>query len=253
MKYLSFVVLFVCLLANGGWAQKSYSINMSSGRLVVNEVDRVTFTGNSSGKVVIETEGADNKENERAEGLREISASGLADNTGIGLSVRSNNGEKVISQVSRQSKQRYLIKVPAGVSVYYEHSTYHGKDIKLEDIASEVEISANYNSVNIKNASGPLTINSVYGHIEADFDQLQENVILHSVYDHVDIRLPASAKANVRLSTSYGKMYTDLDLETNTKEGMRNISSNRITGLLNGGGVDLQLKATYDNIYLRKR
>ncbi len=253
MKYLSFVVLFVCLLVNGGWAQKSYSLNMSSGRLVVNEVDRVTFTGNSGGKVVIETEGADKEDNERAEGLREISASGLTDNTGIGLSVKNNTGETVISQVSRQSKRRYLFKVPAGVSVYYEHSTYHGKDINVEDIASEVEISANYNSVNIKNASGPLTINSVYGHIEAEFARLDENVILHSVYDHVDIRVPASAKANVRLSTSYGKMYTDLDIETDTKNSMRNISSNRITGLINGGGVDLQLKATYDNIYLRKR
>ena len=101
-----------------------------------------------------------------------------------------------------------------------------------------------------------MAINTVYGAIEADFTgvSLQKDVKLHSSYKHVDVTVPASIKADFRLNTSYGKMFTDLDLEMGTGDSgnLKEINPHKITGQLNGGGVDFSITATYKNIYLRK-
>lgn len=235
---------------------QEYTADMSSGKLILTEVDRVEIEGTSGSKVVISTQGKKEEESERSEGLREISAMGMTDNTGIGLSAERSGNELTIRQVGRSSDRHYVVKVPKGVAVSYEHSSWEGKTLRIRNLESEIEVSANYNSVELENVTGPMAINSVYGHIDATFERVnQENpIMLHSVYDHVDVTVPAGTKADFKLSTSYGKIFTDLDLEMNSGSGgMRNISGNKVSGKLNGGGVDFSIKATYSNIYLRKK
>lgn len=43
-----------------------------------------------------------------------------------------------------------------------------------------------------------------------------------------------------------------MDIEFSKNGDMKKISST-IQGTLNGGGVDLEIKASYDNVYLRKK
>ena len=100
-----------------------------------------------------------------------------------------------------------------------------------------------------------MAINSVYGSIDANFSEvsIKDNISLYSVYDHVDVTVPKSIKADFRLNTSYGKMFTNLDLDVGSKDGnMKNLSNRKITGSFNGGGIDFSITATYKNIYLRK-
>ena len=160
-----------------------------------------------------------------------------------------------MEQVSRKSSKKYTVLVPKGVSIYYEHSTYDGGKLHFSNMPNEIEVSANYNSILLEDVTGPLAINTVYGKIEGHFGKVNQegSISLHSVYGLVDVALPASTKATVRLSSSYGEMFTDLDLQVEKGDKMRKISSSKITGTLNGGGVDLNIKATYSNIYLRER
>ncbi len=251
MKIFTFA--FALLLAYPLLGQ--HTINQSSGKISFYEVNSVTFEGHSGSEIIISPEnGHDFKMPERAAGLKLISAGGLEDNTGIGLSVKTEGNETTVAQLSSRGHARYIVQVPAGVAIYYECSTHAGKTVITKDLESELEISANFNHVKLHNAQGPLAVSTVHGTIEAEFSSINQDqsISLHSVHNHVDVSVPSDAKANFRLSTSWGEMFTDLDLDYEQDSALKKISSKKMEGKFNGGGVDFSIKSTHDDIYLRK-
>lgn len=250
---LGAALFLVCSLS---LTAQEYSIDMNSGQLMIQEVNRVDIEGHSGSSIIISTEGYSKKEDKRADGLREINAMGYNDNTGIGLSAEKDGSTVYLNQISRSGGKRYTIKVPKGVSVNYEHSSWEGKTINIRNVEGEVEVSANYNQVKLENVTGPIAINTVYGGIDAVFGTLssENDILLHSVYDDVDVTVATSAKAVFTLNTSFGRIYTDLKLEFERDKGkMRELTNKKIQGNLNGGGVNVKLKSTYKNIYLRSK
>ena len=49
-----------------------------------------------------------------------------------------------------------------------------------------------------------------------------------------------------------GEVYTDFDITMPSKDGMKRMSGRKLTGTINGGGVEISLNAINDDIYLRK-
>ncbi|NVK85163.1 MAG: DUF4097 family beta strand repeat protein, partial [Cytophagia bacterium] len=136
-----------------------------------------------------------------------------------------------------------------------EHTgQYEGERIVVVGVSSELEISARHNDVVIENVTGPALVNTVYGDLDATFSALSQTgpTSLVSVYGDVDVTLPANTKANIVVKTPYGEAYSDMNIEFPKSDDMRKISST-IQGTLNGGGVELEIKAAYDNVYLRKK
>lgn len=232
-----------------------YTIDKSAGRLHLYEINAVTLEGHTGNTILIEPEGSDYQLPDRAKGLKVLSPSGLTDNTGLGLSVHKEGDETIVAAISSRSDQRYTIKVPSGVSVYYECTTHEGETLVISDVASEVEASVNFNDVEIVNASGPLAISTVHGSIMAEFDAVgQEHAIrLSTVHNHVDVTVPETTKANFHLGTQWGEMFTDLDLEIEDAGNMRRVSAHSIDAKYNGGGVEFVIRSTHDDVYLRKK
>ena len=255
MKNLILLIISFCLYSFSGYTQE-YKIAMSSGKLIIDQVNNVSIEGYNGNEIIISTGTKDNEKNERAMGLKVINAEGLTDNTGIGLSVSKEGSEASVSQVSQRGGRKYTFKVPSGVSVLYESSSMHGGKLHVVDMAGEIEVSANYNSIDLKNVTGPMAIHTVYGSIDADFASVSQSnsISLYSVYSHVDVTIPGNSKATFQLSTNYGDMYTDLDLKFEGEDDeMKKISSKKMFGKLNGGGVDFSVKSGYSSIYLRKK
>jgi hypothetical protein len=78
----------------------------------------------------------------------------------------------------------------------------------------------------------------------------------------VDISVPSSAKADFHLSSAWGNMFTDLDLDVEyetvsgteeNQEEKREKYAHRLDAKYNGGGVDFNIKSTHGDIYLRKK
>ena len=253
MKYLLFITL--ACLATVSFAQKEYTIDMTSGKLKISEVNEVTIEGHSGNNVIIEIKGYDQRENERAQGLKLISPSGLTDNTGIGLYVGKEADATIIRTVSLRSDNHYVIKVPKAVSVYYEHTTHEGDDLHIRNTTGEVEVSARFNSVILENVSGPMAINTVHGDIDATFNAIDQSnsISLTSIHGHVDVTIPTQAKANFHLASEWGEMYTDLDLTYDNPGEMKSLSKKKIDAKYNGGGVDFSIKSNHSDIYLRKK
>lgn len=236
---------------------QEFKIAKSTGRLEIKEVNNVDIEGYSGNEIIFTSRSGKRDDDERAKGLRAISASGLEDNTGLGLSVVDKNGVIEVQQLKRMDGPDITIKVPKGVTISYRHTSPHGSDVNIKDVEGEIEVSTVHNSINLTNVTGPMTLNTVHGNIEGSVSTTLKNPIsIVSVHGHVDIALPATAKASVKLSTVYGEIFVDpefkMDVATSAG-GLKNYSSDSVTGKINGGGVDITLSSQHNNVYLRKK
>ena len=247
---------------------QDYKVKMSAGgKVIVSKVDRVDIVGHKGSEVIIV--GASRKENkdERASGLKVINGSGNVDNTGLGLSAVKEGNELTIQQISKNTKGRFTIKIPQGVSVLYEHNRHESKDLNIKDISGEIEVTAHFNNVKLENVTGPMSINTVHGDIEAIFTNVNQSnpSTIRSSHGWIDVTLPSSTKANLKLRSSHGDMMTDFTIDRNVKGvktvekkdddcgGCDNHNNTKMTGTINGGGVLIDLYTSHANIYLRKK
>jgi hypothetical protein len=79
------------------------------------------------------------------------------------------------------------------------------------------------------------------------------------------VTLPPATKANLRLRSDHGEVYSDFDVqlaaasstpsvqETRSSNGRYRINRNRaIVGAINGGGPEFELRTFNSNVYVRK-
>ena len=155
--------------AEGVKPLEEYKLSMTSGRLLVKEVNEVEFVGHSGNGVIIQASAADKEDSERAEGLKLINGLGLEDNTGLGLNISKDGEANVIRELSSRNSRGYIIQVPKGVTIVYEHSSSYGDDVIFKNILGEIESTTNHNDVLLENVTGPITINTVHGDIDGGY------------------------------------------------------------------------------------
>jgi hypothetical protein len=232
---------------------QDFKLAKSTGKLVIN-LSSVTVEGYTGTEIVFSSENSQKNEDDRAKGLRPINGSGIQDNTGLGINVADKGTTVEVTQVNQRDR-RIHIKVPKGIAISYEFERVeHGK-AQFKNIESELEISVQYNSINLENVTGPMTVKTIYGGIDAKLGEtLKGPISLASVYGHVDVAAPVTTKANVLLATSHGEIFAASDFKIDIDKGNSDMInySNKVRGKMNGGGIDFSLRADYGKIYLRK-
>ena len=258
------LILFLALSISA----QDYKVKMGAGgKVIISKVDQVDIVGHSGTEVIIVGVSREEDEDERANGLQVINGSGNVDNTGLGLSAIMEGNELTIEQISKHTEGRFTIKIPQGVSVLYEHNRHEGDDLNIKDISGEIEVTAHFNNVKLENVTGPMSINTIHGDVEAVFSKVNQSnpSTIRSSHGFIDVTLPSSTKANLKLRSSHGDMMTDFDISRNVKSvkkggddnegdcgGCENNSSSMV-GAINGGGVLIDLYTSHANIYLRKK
>lgn len=258
LKLIGLVLGFTLINGVASLAQSNeYKLDMNSGKLIVKEIAEVTFVGYSGSEVIIKNLDMDSEKSERAKGLKLINGLGLEDNTGIGINVNKEGGNAVINQIARNDEGEFEIKVPKGVTIVYEQSSVYGDEVILKDISGEIEVTTNHSDVELINVTGPLTINTVHGDIEGNFSDVSQGNPLSIVSTHgdIDLGIPSTTKSNFEISTSWGEIYSDLDIkiERGGDDKMKRYSMNKVIGTMNGGGVSFKVKSTHGSVYLRKK
>ncbi|WP_028295668.1 hypothetical protein [Olivibacter sitiensis] len=198
------------------WAQKEYKLAKNTGKLILN-LNGATIEGYDGKEIVFIDEKAKNEvEDERARGLRAISGSGIIDNTGLGINVTESGQDVKVNLVGNGREDNiFKILVPSqmDISFAYENAMF-GRPITIQDMKGEIEVSVRYNEIKLVNNSGPMNIKSMHGGIDASFEEpIKGPISMISVYNHVDVSLPTTTKANVELGTSYGKLYAADDFK----------------------------------------
>lgn len=235
---------------------KTYKVNKSKGKLLVN-LGAVTVEGYKGSEIIFYLEGKTPAEDKRAEGLQAINALGLVDNTGLGINVSEKDGILEVNPLKKISAPSIKILVPENMIVSFKHQSQYGGKVVFKNMQNEIEIAATYNNVQLENITGPATVKSIYGNVEAVFSQnVKGPLSIISVYGHTDVSLPKSVKANLKATTSYGEIYISPDFKIEQeKKGDDDLVrfGNDLVGKVNGGGTDIELRSDYSKIYLRAK
>lgn len=249
------ITTVLALATFGVMKAQDYKVAKSSGRIEITDVNHVSIEGYSGNEIVFSSTNGKREKNERAKGLRSISNNGLEDNTGFGLSVVDKNGVIEVHQLKKTDGPEVLIKVPKGVVISYSHSSPYGDEVELKNIESEIEISTLHNGVRLDNVTGPMTVKTVHGDVDASFGaNIKSPISIVSVHGHLDVAMPVTTKASLKMGTVYGEIFVDPDFKLEIERSGNMIKySDNVAGKINGGGLDINLSSTHNNVYLRKK
>lgn len=254
MKSRMIILILAIAASNIAYAQE-YKLAKSTGRLELKELNHVTVEGYSGSEIIFVAHNGSRENDERAKGLRAVSSLGLEDNTGLGLSVVDKGTSVEVQQLKKMNGPDVTIKIPKGVTVSFSHSSPYGSDVEFKNVESEIEVSTLHNNVVLTNVTGPMTVKTVHGNIEAVLNPaIKSPVSIVSVHGHVDVAMATTTKADLKLSTVYGEIFIDPDFKIDLEKSGDMIKiSDRISGKINGGGLDITLSSTHNNVYLRKK
>jgi len=180
------------------------------------------------------------------------------------LSLEERNNRMEIISPSGLLAVDLEIQVPARTNL--ELSTVNNGDIKVEGIEGELEISNVNGSITLNAVSGSVVAHTVNGKVLAELARVtaQKPMAFTSLNGVVDVTLPAAVKANLKLRTDNGNVFTDFELkmlsqgapaieDTRRTGGRYRVEVNRVIyGSVNGGGPDVEMRTFNGNIYVRK-
>ncbi len=230
--------------------------NSKDSRVIISVFNSgVEVIGHNGDEVIIEAEGGNEAPPARAKGLKPLYNS-AEDNTGLGLAVTKDNNTLRISKASRQDGN-YVIRIPKNAAVVYEETNWTGDNLALSDMNGEIELKLNNSTARLTNVTGPVIANTTAGDIIVKFSSLNQAKpsAISSVAGAVDVTLPPNTKANLKLKSIQGEIYSDFDMNLgkNTKSGLPRVAGgDTIEGTTNGGGVEMSLYTISGDMFIRK-
>ncbi|KAI9449257.1 hypothetical protein F5148DRAFT_1291722, partial [Russula earlei] len=154
------------------------------------------------------------------------------------------------------------LKVPQDVKLKVVTTT---SAVEISDLKAEVEVTSTNGAIRLNNISGSVVASTTNGNITASFSSVnpQAPMAFTTFNGHVSVSFPADTKANFKLNSESGEVYTDFDMDidrthpqanpVSKEQGVYKISrSNVIYGKINGGGPEISMKTFRGNIYVKK-
>jgi hypothetical protein len=193
---------------------------------------------------------------ERVNGMRRLGANNM-----------SVEAEEINNQVTvhgdANKKADLVIKIPQNEVTLKLHTVNNG-NINVSNASGELEISNVNGYIKLNNISGSVVANTVNGKVEVTFKTIDPKAAMafSTLNGNVDVTFPATLKANVKLKSDRGDIYTDFDVVTEqpkpnvTRNGSSGMVSLKIEdwvyGKIDGGGPEIMMKNMNGNIYIRK-
>jgi hypothetical protein len=157
----------------------------------------------------------------------------------------------------------FEIEAPARTNL--KLSTVNGGEILVENIEGDLTVSNTNGGITMNNVAGIVNAGTTNGNVRASMTRVtaDKEMAFTSLNGTVDVTLPPATKANLRLRSDHGDVYSDFDVqlaasapviqESRGSNGRYRISRNRsIVGAINGGGPEFELRTFNSNVYVRK-
>ena len=157
------------------------------------------------------------------------------------------------------------IKVPHNTSSIL--NTVNDGDIVVSDVQGEIEVKALNGDVSLKNVGGVVIANSHNGELEVSMTRVEAGkpMAFTSFNGDVDVTLPSATKANVKIKTQNGEIYTDFEMtksqdpssivqdKSHDKDGKYHVRIDRSHyAKINGGGPEFNFKTFNGDIVIRQ-
>lgn len=258
IKSLSYTCLLLLLVSWGVNAQKVIDVPLSKpgkpGKLKMGiTYGSIKIIGYNGKTVKVSSDDGQKSYSGSGGGMRRIP------NTSLRMTITEENNYVRISTSSRK-RTKYIVKVPRKFDV--KISTVNSGTLEIENIEGEIEASNVNGSIYGKNISGSVLANTVNGRIVLQFAKVKANAPMsfRGFNGKIDVTLPKRTKANLKIRSDQGQIYSDFDMEIDEKPVIEEKKGNRrriivdkwVMAKINGGGPILTFKNHNGSVYIRQ-
>jgi DUF4097 and DUF4098 domain-containing protein YvlB len=180
-----------------------------------------------------------------------------------GFEVSEERNEVKIESSSFRRGGSLEVRVPLRTNL--ELRAVNGGTLTVENVEGEIEIENVNGPVVLNNVAGAVVANSVNGGVTARLTRVMADkaMAFTSLNGPVDVTLPSSIKAILKMRSDRGDVFTDFDVQLtqappavsdgNRRGGRYRVEVNRaIYGTVNGGGPEIELRTFNGSVFLRK-
>ena len=189
----------------------------------------------------------------------------LLSGSASGLEIQEENNVVQISTESWKAATDLVIQVPRTTSLEVR-STMDGA-VVVEGVSGEIDINNINGPVTLKNVSGNTLVHTVNGDIDVTLARVAADKPLSfsTMNGDIDVTLPADVKANLKMKSEQGEIYSDFDINMTrqpakseaaekTEQGKFRITFDKsLYGIVNGGGQEIGFNTFSGDIYIRKK
>jgi DUF4097 and DUF4098 domain-containing protein YvlB len=222
----------------------------------------ITITGYDGKTIVVEGQ-IDEKRKEREKEKEKVNGMRRLNSNGMDISAQEKDNQVNVHS-SMGKPVNLTIKVPKGGSNTFKISTVNGGDIIGSNLDGELEVSNVNGSIKLTDITGSVVATTVNGPVVVSFRSIDSKAAMafSTLNGKIDVTFPAGLKANVKLKSDRGDVFTDFDVATeqhkpnvtrSNKGGMYGLKiDDWVYGKIAGGGPEILMKTTYGSIYIRK-
>lgn len=157
------------------------------------------------------------------------------------------------------------VQVPTQTSLKLR--SLNGGKIVVEGVSGEIDAQNMNGSVTITDVSGSVLANSMNGKVTVSLNRVTPNKAMSfsSMNGTIDVTLPADVKANVKMKSDNGDVWSDFDIQLSGSRppevqdqrskgrGYRVRIDKTMYGTINGGGPELSFITYNGNILIHKK
>jgi hypothetical protein len=163
-------------------------------------------------------------------------------------------------RVNSSEPHNLVITVPPDTSLHLRST--HGT-LSAEGIHGEVEVSTTNGGIHLTGISGTVVADTTNGSITATMDRIDPGkpIAFSTTNGNVDVTLPADLKANLKLRSFRGEIWSDFEMKltggqptASSADGRFRVEYDRtIYATINGGGTEASFRSFNGRILIRKK
>ena len=226
----------------------SIRVNIHTGGIVVK--------GGNRRDVVVTARGEEPRRQSQApDGLKRLTQA-------AGLVISEENNQMSVGAGGRTREVDVELQVPTRVNLNL--STHNDGDVIVENTEGDIEAQNHNGGIRLTNIAGSAVANTHNGDVRVVLTRItaEKAMSFISYNGDVDVTLPSTAKANLKMRSDNGEIFTAFDVQmrpvtppppTQDSRGRRRIEINQsVYGSINGGGPEFELRTYNGNIYVRR-
>lgn len=272
IKYInSIIVSFVLLLTINLSAQETVTIPLSNpakeGFLKMGIISgSITVKGTSGKEVIITGTKRQGSKDRHFRKSSNSNTSGLKKISNNSLEFSAEEYDNVVHVKSTpHGTTDFEIEVPKNFSL--KISTINRGEIYVENVNGTMDISNINGKITLKDISGSVSADALNRDIIVNFISVTPNeaMAFSSMNGNIDITFPKTLKADIKVKSDRGEIYTDFDLKAkpsqakitkgdDSRGNAYNVKVEKwITGSINGGGPEILFKNFNGDVIIRAK
>lgn len=213
------------------------------------------------GKEIIVSASLENDENDEEntseKGMKRISSAG-------GFEITAKEADNVVTVSTDRVNRKIDLQLKIPQDVKLKLGTVNQGIVSVNNVKGEIEVDNVNDDIELSKISGSAVANTVNGDITVSFVSVdpQASMAFSTLNGDVNVTFPQEFKANVKLKSDMGDVYSDFDIdidntpskvEKSSEPGMYKIRKDDwVYGKINGGGPEMIFKNMHGDIFVKK-